>query len=61
MAIERIVIMDKACTKAYLIREEVIRCKECKFYKPKVGWCVRNGIQPVSERDFCSKAERRSK
>lgn len=45
---------------------EVVRCKECKFYKPQqitnrrkgtVKYCCRCATVKVSENDFCSYGE----
>lgn len=46
---------------------EIIRCKDCKWYKINYSWngkehhvCVKEVYEPVRvENDFCSRAERR--
>ena len=60
MAVERIAILSEDSRTVYLALEVIIRCRDCKHYIKKLGWCVRNGIQPVKETDFCSKAERKN-
>lgn len=47
------------------IEEEIIRCKDCKYfyeYEPDAeydGWCGLDRVTDVSKEDFCSKAERK--
>lgn len=40
---------------------KVIRCKDCKYYNEKYGWCDCYLLMHLdtSEDDYCSKAERR--
>ena len=55
--------------KGYKDRDaEIIRCKECKWYKKYYGWngkeylvCAKEPSEPSREpNDFCSRAERRT-
>lgn len=61
--------IDLGCDGAYLSHEEIIRCKDCKWYKTIYSWngkehhvCVREANEPVRESDdYCSYAERKDK
>lgn len=57
-----------AYEKGYADRDhEIVRCKDCKWYKTNYSWdgkehrvCVIEAYEPVRKADdFCSKAERR--
>ena len=41
--------------------EEVVRCKECKFWTGKDydGCCIKNGLSTRFSKDYCSYGERR--
>ena len=58
---------DKACIVGTLEEVvpvdavEVIRCKDCRYYNEKYGWCDCYLLMHLdtSESDYCSKAERK--
>ena len=42
-------------------QKEIVKCKDCKFANSlKIGIVCRNMSHPVTENDFCSRAERRT-
>ena len=42
----------------YADTEELIRCKDCKYWSKQYRWCGFNDMD-VEPDDFCSKAERK--
>ena len=71
LAIEALLVANKYLNKAdnqrkeLALREEIIRCGDCKHYReyePDAeydGWCGLDRVTDVNEDDFCSKAERK--
>lgn len=40
---------------------EIIRCKDCRYYKENERWCRRLGLVGAFNKDgFCSRGERRT-
>ena len=42
-----------------LIRGELIRCKDCKYYVEELCWNVYGRCVTVSDMDYCSSGERK--
>lgn len=50
-------IIEKALTSEVA---EVVRCKNCKYYHQKLGWCDKHSYWTMFlNNDFCSYGERR--
>lgn len=42
-----------------VICEEIVRCKDCRYYKESERWCRRLGLVGAFAKDgFCSRGER---
>ena len=54
---------SKCCgAEPYRYAEEIIRCKECKYYKQSEAFCENgNGLWQAGDECFCSYGEREGK
>ena len=60
-------VLKESLRKQYEMYDQVIRCKDCKWYKTNYSWngkehrvCVIEPYEPVRKADdFCSRAERK--
>ena len=49
---------------SFTVKQELIRCRDCKYYKWEIDMCNREGatvfpMNVVHEEDYCSRAERK--
>lgn len=39
--------------------QELVRCKDCRYYMPKTHGCTMAGMMTPGESDFCSRGNRK--